>query len=513
MATKIFSCFVDGLEAHLIEVEVDILQGLPGLSIVGLGDTAVQEAKERIRSAIKNSGASYPQQKKIINLAPAQLRKNGAGFDLPMALGLLKASGQVEVENEAIIVGELALNGEVRPVNGALSIAIFSQKKGKQLFIPWGNAVEASLISYKKIFPVRHLRELVDHFRGVNLITPIQPQEFLKTSRSANHQKEAQPLETDMSMIQGQLQAKRALEIAAAGGHHLLLYGPPGTGKTLLARALPTILPPLAREEMLEVMQIYSSAGLLRGPQSIMHQRPFRQVHQSCSLPALVGGGAHAQPGEISLAHHGILFFDEIAEAPRQLLESMRQPLEEKQITVSRLHHHVVYPANFTLVAAMNPCPCGYYGSFERRCTCTNGAIVQYHKKLSGPILDRFDLFIQLQREPVKLHAPSGEKSSEEFQKNIIGARQKQARRFNGSGIALNSQMKPVHLKKFCCLDPQTENLMTKFAEKSKISARSFHNIIKLARTVADLNGHDEITKEDALEAFTYRVQPTSPII
>jgi len=510
MSTKLFSCFVDGLQAHKIEVEVDILQGLPGLSIVGLGDTAVQEAKERIRSAIKNSGATYPQQKKIINLAPAHLRKNGACFDLPMALGLLEASGQINVPKNALIVGELALNGEIRPIQGALSIGLFAQKHQMDLFLPSENISEVQIIDYPNIFPVKYLQEMIEHCHG-NTIKSISylPQ----TSK----QKENEPAQFEptinMSMIQGQKSAKRALEISAAGGHHLLFFGPPGTGKTLLAQALQGILPPLSKPEMIEVMQIYSSAGMLKNPQQFQ-QRPYRQIHQSCSVPALIGGGSHAQPGEISFAHHGILFFDEIAEAPRPLLESLRQPLEEKSITVSRLHHNVVYPANFTLIAAMNPCPCGYFGSEEKECTCTNSSIVQYHKKLSGPLMDRFQLFIHLQREPIKLQTPSNQTTSQEFQENIIKARKIQEQRFkNESKTILNSQINPSQIKEFCQLEAKTERLLFDYSNQHKISMRSFHNILKISRTIADLNNHESIQKQDLSEAFQYRSKPTSPLI
>lgn len=514
MASKIFSCFTEGLDVRLVEVEVDILNGLPGLSIVGLGDAAVQEAKERIRSAIRNSGATYPQQKKIINLAPAHLRKNGACFDLPMSIGLLQASGQLVPTPGCIISGELALDGRVRPVKGAISMALFAQKNGLELFVPEENSLEASLIGYPKIYPVKSLKELMDHFRGVQKLQPLPMRD-----KDDLADRRATMQEIDMNMIQGQTEAKRALEIAAAGGHHLLLYGPPGTGKTLLAQAFQSILPRLTGEEILEVMQIYSAAGLFQaapGPGTggeFAPDRPFRKIHQGCSLPALIGGGANAQPGEISLAHHGVLFFDEIAEAPRRLLEALRQPLEEKRITVSRLKSHVLYPANFTLIAAMNPCPCGYYGSREKPCTCSNGAIIQYHKKLSGPILDRLELFINLKREPVTMGVQPREKSSAVFRASIANARKRQLRRFKNSPVRLNSQMKIAHIKEFCAMDEPTQNLVTRYADKNAISARSFHNIIKVSRTIADLNGHDQIAKEDVAEAFTYRLQPTSPLI
>jgi magnesium chelatase family protein len=528
MAAKIFSCFVEGLEVRLIEVEVDILPGLPGLSIVGLGDAAVQEAKERIRSSIKNSGAVYPQQKKIINLAPAHLRKNGACFDVPMAVGLLQASGQLRIPDGCVMAGELALDGKVRAVRGALSMALFAQKNGLDLFLPVENVPEASLIGYPKIYPVRNLEECIGHFRGIKKLHPV-PARNVEELTFPEHV----PGDVDMNMIQGQSEAKRALQIAAAGGHHVLLYGPPGTGKTLLAQAFQSILPRLTGREMLEVMTIYSAAGLLHANipaaqgsagtsagkedpstgQSFLTERPFRKIHQSCSLPALVGGGANAQPGEISLAHHGVLFFDEIAEAPRRLLEALRQPLEEKRITVSRLKSHVEYPANFTLIAAMNPCPCGYYGSQEKPCTCSNGAIVQYHKKLSGPILDRLDLFINLKREPIKISGQPLEQDSAEYRAAAVHARERQLERFKNYPVDLNSQMKPVHIKEFCSMDEPTQNLVTRYAEKNAISARSFHNIIKVARTIADLDGHDSITREDLTEAFQYRIQPTSPLI
>lgn len=505
MASKIFSCFVDGMEARKIEVEVDILHGLPGLSIVGLGDTAVQEAKERIRSAIKNSGATYPQQKKIINLAPAHLRKNGACFDVPMAIGLLEASGQIHVPPETIFVGELALNGDIRPVKGALSIAIFAQKYQKKLFLPLANIDEISILNPGNIYPVDTLQRIIQHCTSGPQIAPLQ---FL-----ASPEETMAPLpEVDISMIQGQAAAKQAIKIAAAGGHHLLMYGPPGTGKTLLAQAMQGILPPLNPQEKLEVMQIYSVAGLLQGHENKFHFPPLRKIHQTCTLPALLGGGQSAQPGEISLAHHGILFFDEIAEAPRRLLESLRQPLEERKITVNRLHHHVEYPARFTLIAAMNPCPCGYYGSKEKPCICGNSAIVLYHKKISGPIMDRLGLFIKLQREPVKVASDPGSLTSAMMYHEIQNARQKQRERFQHPTM-LNADITVNNIRKYCILDHAAEKIIDEAAEQYKLSNRSLHNILKVARTAADLNGHEKITVNDANEALLFRIQPTSPLI
>ncbi|MFO0780912.1 MAG: YifB family Mg chelatase-like AAA ATPase [Candidatus Gracilibacteria bacterium] len=506
MASKIFSCFVDGMEARKIEVEVDILHGLPGLSIVGLGDTAVQEAKERIRSAIKNSGATYPQQKKIINLAPAHLRKNGACFDVPMAIGLLEASGQIRVSPETIFVGELALNGDIRPVKGALSIAMFAQKHGKKLFLPRANAEEISILNPDNVHPVDTLLDIIEHCTSGRQV-PAWMKKDVPTEETVA------PLpEVDVCMIQGQVTAKQAIKIAAAGGHHLLMYGPPGTGKTLLAQAMQGILPPLNTQEKLEVMQIYSVAGLLQGHEDKFHFPPLRKIHQTCTLPALLGGGQSAQPGEISLAHHGILFFDEIAEAPRRLLESLRQPLEERKITVNRLHHHVEYPAGFTLIAAMNPCPCGYYGSKEKPCICGNSAIVLYHKKISGPIMDRLGMFIRLQREPVKVTSEPEPVTSAMMYRDIKNARQRQRERFQHPTM-LNADITVNNMRKYCILDPEAEKIIDEAAEKHKLSNRSLHNILKVARTAADLNGHENITVDDANEALVFRIQPTSPLI
>ncbi len=505
MFTKINAATNIGLDSSLVEVEADFSPSeQPKFIIVGLTDIAIQEAKERVRLAVINSGFSFPRPKIIVSLAPADLKKEGPSYDLAIALAIIIANQELHGNfSDSLFIGELALNGDTRATNGILPIALFAKEHGyKKLFIPAANIEEASLIPDLKIFPIKNLRELIYHLRGEKLITPT-------ISSQLTFLPEQISTDIDMRLIAGQEQAKRALEIAAAGFHNILMSGPPGSGKTLLARTLPTILPPMTEPEILEVTKIYSIAGLLSKENPLINTRPFRSPHHTSSGVALVGGGKLPKPGEISLAHRGILFLDEFPEFPRVVLENLRQPLEDGKISISRAQGTLIFPARFTLVASQNPCPCGYYNDPEKKCTCSASQISKYQKKISGPIIDRIDLHITVPRinfEKLTSNTDTQE-SSAQIRERVVLAQQAQQKRFTNSNVRYNSEMGPQEIKQFCVIDQPSAQLLEKAVAQLHLSARSFHRILKIARTIADLSGKDTIELNHLAEALQYRPQ------
>ena len=508
MLARIFSCAVIGLEGVIVEVEVDFGQGLPKMTIVGLPDAAVQESRERVFSAIKNAGLEYPRKPLTVNLAPATVRKEGPAYDLPIALGVLVTTEQLAPESlaDTVVIGELSLDGIVRHVRGVLPMAAVARREGfKRVFVPQCDAAEAALIPELEVIPVANLTELANHLLG-NVIIPAHPPVDVKQSEPA--------VQVDFREIKGQEHVKRALEIAAAGGHNVLLSGPPGAGKTLLARAMPAILPRLSIEEALDVTRIYSIADQLPPDVPLIQTRPFRAPHHTISHAGLVGGGNIPHPGEISLAHRGVLFLDELPEFGPRVLEVLRQPIEDKVVTISRAQGSLTFPANFQMVAAMNPCPCGFFGDPLKPCTCSPGMVTKYQKRISGPLLDRIDIYVEVPRVAYdKLSDSRLGETSATVRARVEAARQMQIQRFkpltDGGDpqfpVMNNADMRVGEVRQFCGLDDAGRALMRTAMNQLQLSARAYHRVLKLARTIADLAGAEQILQVHLAEALQYR--------